>query len=197
MVQSRIQHLTYQILAEALDWPQRTSVRDSIAAAAPYLREDLNGEAVLTIGGPTYEHARGHIDGVVSVGPLECMPNKISEAQFFHVAEEQGLLSLTLSLNGDQIDPEVLDNFAYEVHERHGKRSLRRRETSRSSRPGWVARLTQRSRGMAQEAALGVATAAARPILRRRSNGAKQPDKLQIARDQTPPRPSKPSDQAL
>ena len=63
-----------------------------------------------------------HIDGVVSVGPLECMPNKIAEAQFFHAAEEEGLVSLTLSLNGDPIDPEVLDNFAFEVHQRFKRR---------------------------------------------------------------------------
>ena len=36
-------------------------------AAAPYLREALIGEAVLTIGGPLHEHAAGTIDGVVSV----------------------------------------------------------------------------------------------------------------------------------
>ena len=46
------------------------------------------------------------------------MPNKIAEAQFFHIAEKEGLLSVTLSLNGDPIDPEVLDNFAFEVHQR-------------------------------------------------------------------------------
>jgi hypothetical protein len=46
------------------------------------------------------------------------MPNKIAEAQFCHVAEVEGLLSLTLSLNGDPVDPETLDNFAFEVHQR-------------------------------------------------------------------------------
>ena len=51
------------------------------------------------------------------------MPNKIAEAQFFHVAEQEGLLSLTLSLNGDPVDPEVLDNFAFEVHERFRRRA--------------------------------------------------------------------------
>jgi hypothetical protein len=50
------------------------------------------------------------------------MPNKIAEAQFCHVAEKEGLLSLSLSLNGDPIDPEVLDNFAFEVHQRFKRR---------------------------------------------------------------------------
>ena len=49
------------------------------------------------------------------------MPNKIAEAQFFHVAEQEGLLTLTLALNGEPVDPEVLDNFAFEVRARHGQ----------------------------------------------------------------------------
>jgi len=73
---------------------------------------------VLTLGGPLHEWHEGLIDGVVSVGPLECMPNKIAEAQFFHAAEHEGLASLTLPVNGDPIDPAVLDSFAFEVHER-------------------------------------------------------------------------------
>jgi hypothetical protein len=46
------------------------------------------------------------------------MPNKIAEAQLFHVAEREGLLALTLPVNGDSLDDEVLDNFAFEVHAR-------------------------------------------------------------------------------
>jgi hypothetical protein len=55
---------------------------------------------------------------VVSVGPHECMPNKIAETQFFHAAEREGLLSLTVPVHGDPIDGEVLDNFAFEVKAR-------------------------------------------------------------------------------
>ena len=118
MVQARMQNMTYGVVAEILGWPPRTSVKDSLTASSTYVRDDLRGEVVLTVGGPVHEWRQGRIDGVVSVGPLECMPNKISEAQFFHVAEQEGLPSLTLGLNGDPVDPEVLDNFAFEVHER-------------------------------------------------------------------------------
>ena len=55
---------------------------------------------------------------MASAGPLECMPNKLVEAQLVHAGEKEGLVSLTLSLNGDPIDPEVLDEFAYEVKEK-------------------------------------------------------------------------------
>ena len=118
---ARIQHLAHGAIAAKLDWPPHTPVRDVLAAAKPYMRQDLEGEAVLTIGSPVHEWQSGHIDAVLSVGPLECMPNKIAEAQFFHVAEQEGLLTLTLALNGEPVDPEVLDNFAFEVRARHGQ----------------------------------------------------------------------------
>jgi len=121
-LQSRIQESTYRIVAKALNWPKRTTVEQTLHAAEPYMRPALTGEAVLTLGGPIHEWREGHIDGVVSVGPLECMPNKISEAQFFHVAEREGLPSMTLALNGDPMDAEVVDNFAFEVHTRYRDR---------------------------------------------------------------------------
>ena len=121
-VQNHVQRRCYNIAAREMGWGKRTSVKESVAAASRYISPDLHGEAVLTLGGPLHEWREGHIDGVVSVGPLECMPNKIDEAQFFHVAEEEGLPSLTLSLNGDPQDTEVLDNFAYEVHSQADRR---------------------------------------------------------------------------
>jgi hypothetical protein len=73
---------------------------------------------------------------VVSVGPLECMPNKIAEAQLFHVAEREGLLALTLPVNGDSLDAEVIDNFAFEVHKRfRQKATILRRHAGGGSDP--------------------------------------------------------------
>jgi predicted nucleotide-binding protein (sugar kinase/HSP70/actin superfamily) len=142
-VQTRMQEQAYTTVARVLGWPKRTKVADSLKAAAPYIRPELNGEAVLTLGGPLHEHHEGLIDGVLSVGPLECMPAKIAEAQFFHAAEREGVLSVTLSLNGDPIDPERIDAFVYEVRERFRRRteSLESRTTavlapeSRAPRP--------------------------------------------------------------
>ncbi len=121
-LQASIQHQLYFAMARIMGWHKRTTVQDSLLAAKPYIREQLSGEAVLTLGGPLHEWREGIIDGVVSVGPLECMPNKIAESQFFHVAEKEGLRSLTLHLNGDPVDPEVLDNFAYEIHAQYARK---------------------------------------------------------------------------
>ncbi|MCK9521938.1 MAG: acyl-CoA dehydratase activase-related protein [Proteobacteria bacterium] len=121
-IQANIQHQLYYSMANVLGWNTRTTVQDALAAAQPYIREQLSGEAVLTIGGPLHEWRNRHIDGVVSVAPLECMPSKIAENQFVHIAETEGLHSVTLYLNGDPVDPEILDNFAYEVKTQFEKR---------------------------------------------------------------------------
>lgn len=129
-VLARILEKTYAVTGEIMGWPERISVKKTLEAAKPYVREDLAGEAVLTVGGPVHEWHEGLIAGVVSVGPLECMPNKIAEAQFFHVAEREGLPSLTIPVNGDPVDPAVLDGFAFEVHE-----SARRRREGLAPEP--------------------------------------------------------------
>jgi predicted CoA-substrate-specific enzyme activase len=124
-VQDRIRHTMCATVDDALGWPERHAANDLLAAARPYLSDELHGEAVLTLGGPLLAWRHGQIDGVVSVGPHECMPNKIAESQFFHLAENEGLPSLTLPLNGDPADPEILDNFAFEVHARFRARGQR------------------------------------------------------------------------
>lgn len=123
LMQHRVQRVFHDAVGRVLGWPERMATRDCLEAAFPYLRSALEGEAVLTLGGPIHAWRAGQIDAVVSAGPLECMPNKIAEAQFFHVAEREGLLSLTLSLNGEPVAPDVLDNFAFEVQERFRRRA--------------------------------------------------------------------------
>jgi predicted CoA-substrate-specific enzyme activase len=158
-VQTHIQDKLYRAMGDPLRWAPRTTVHDSLGAASDYLREQLTGEAVLTLGGPTHEHREGHIQGVVSVGPLECMPNKISETQFFHVAEREGLLSLTLPLNGEPFDIEVLEGFIYEVKERHrrlARRGALPRAHGATARPGASSRgATLAARAQRISAALG------------------------------------------
>jgi predicted nucleotide-binding protein (sugar kinase/HSP70/actin superfamily) len=151
----------YDEMVEALGWGPRTTVDEAIAAAEPYVHKELMGEAVLTLGGPTHEHEHEHIDGVVSVGPHECMPNKVAESQFAHVGEERGLISLTLPLNGDPTDPEVIDRFAFEVKERHARKRAasdgKRHAPSRV--PSSVGRLVQNLQSRALIEALRVCKA--------------------------------------
>jgi predicted nucleotide-binding protein (sugar kinase/HSP70/actin superfamily) len=83
------------------------------------------------MGGALHKWRQGAIDGVVSVGPLECMPNKIAEAQLSPVAEQEGLPSLTLFVNGDPVDAASTDRFVCEVRTRFGHREHRRASARR------------------------------------------------------------------
>ena len=118
LVQRRIENAAFSAMAAHLGWPPLPTPGEALAAAEPYVDAELYGEAVLTVGTPLHEYRHGHIDAVLSVGPLECMPTKIAEAQWHHVAEREGVLSLTLGFNGDPVSSAALDNFAFEVKER-------------------------------------------------------------------------------
>jgi predicted nucleotide-binding protein (sugar kinase/HSP70/actin superfamily) len=117
-VRRRIETALSAAAGRAMGWHRPPTTAATLAHAGDYLRPALEGETVLTIGAAVEAWRRHEVDAVLSVGPLECMPNKLAESLFHHVAAREGLLSLTLSLNGDPIDPEVLDAFAFEVHAR-------------------------------------------------------------------------------
>ena len=161
-VQARIQHRAHSIMAAALGWPPLLRAGEAVEAAGDYLRYPLEGEAVLTLGGPLLEWATGHVDGVLSLAPLECMPSKIAEAQFVHAAEREKVLSLTLALNGDPVDPQVLENFVFQVKERFRQRQAEpaRPAEAQPSTPLW-----KRAAAVAKDAA-GTAAAVAKDVRR-------------------------------
>jgi len=121
-VRQRIEAAAHGAMARHFDWPPPPTTAEALFAARPYVSARLLGEAVLAVGAPLHEWRHGQIDAVVCVGPLECMPAKIAEAQYHHLAEREGVLSLTLNFNGDPVNPTALDNFAFEVKFRHNKR---------------------------------------------------------------------------
>ena len=118
LVRRRIERAAFSAMVPHLGWSPLPAVGEALAAAEPFVHAALEGEAVLTVGAPLHEFRHGRIDAVVIVGPLECMPTKIAEAQWHHVAEREGVLNLTLAFNGDPVSAVVLDNFAFEVRER-------------------------------------------------------------------------------
>jgi predicted CoA-substrate-specific enzyme activase len=117
-LRDRILDRCHAAAAGPLGLPPPPPIDEAVAAAGDYLDHHVEVETLLTIGVPVLAWRRRQIDAVVSVGPLECMPNKLAEAQLHHAAEREGLLSLTLNLNGDPLDEAALDGFAFEVHRR-------------------------------------------------------------------------------
>ncbi len=118
-LKERIREVEWHAMAEFLPVPRPVPVPEIETAAADYIEGDVGGETVLTLGRPLMDWRRHTIEAVVNVGPLECMPTRIAESQFFHAAEREGLPALTLTFNGDPMTEDALDNFAFEVHARH------------------------------------------------------------------------------
>ncbi|HSM92359.1 MAG TPA: BadF/BadG/BcrA/BcrD ATPase family protein [Anaeromyxobacteraceae bacterium] len=121
-IRDRILAACHAAVDGPMGWAGPPRIAESVRAGSGYLRDALRGEAILTLGTALHAWRRGEIDAVVAAGPLECMPNKLAAAQLHHAAEEEGLLSLTLDLNGEPPDPQLLDAFAFEVHARHRER---------------------------------------------------------------------------
>ncbi len=132
-VRRRLEVVVSAAACERMGWRLPPRTKDILGAARPWVRDALEGETVLTVGSAVHAWRAQEVDAVVSVGPLECMPNKLAESQLVHVGEREDLLSLTLSLNGDPIDPEPLDGFAIEVHAR---RRARKRARQQPTAPG-------------------------------------------------------------
>jgi predicted nucleotide-binding protein (sugar kinase/HSP70/actin superfamily) len=124
LVQKTTYRVLYRVCQEALDWPVREKITEVVEASKPYVNKELEGEAALTLGGPILAYQRGHVQGVVSVGPHECMPSKIAEAQYAKAARDCGIPYLCIPLNGDPIDSEILDRFAYDIRQQHKHRRL-------------------------------------------------------------------------
>jgi predicted nucleotide-binding protein (sugar kinase/HSP70/actin superfamily) len=105
----------YRAAGRELGWHKPHAVDKVIKASVPYLDPELIGEAVLSLGSPAESFRLGEINGVVAVGPHECMPNKIVESQLLFMQEKTGGHTLTISVSGEPINPDILDRFAFEV----------------------------------------------------------------------------------
>ncbi len=122
LIQRVTSRVLYDICRRALGWGERTSIEQVLASGERWVSPALTGEAVLTVGGPVHEFEHGAVDGVVIVGPHECMPCKVSEARFARLAEEMDLPYLATYVSGEGLDLEALDRFTFDLQERKGGR---------------------------------------------------------------------------
>jgi predicted CoA-substrate-specific enzyme activase len=122
-VERRIRCVIRSAMGSHLDWHEAPHMPDIIEASKPYVLGDLGGDAVLALGRSLCDWVRKEIDAVVNVGPMECMPTRFVESQLCHIAEREGLPSLTLSYNGDPLTLTALENFVFDLHSRPPRRN--------------------------------------------------------------------------
>jgi activator of 2-hydroxyglutaryl-CoA dehydratase/predicted nucleotide-binding protein (sugar kinase/HSP70/actin superfamily) len=114
-VTSKVVDRLHEAIRGPLGWERRPRTKDLLAWAEPYLRRQVATEAVLSLGAIIHGQERGRIAGAIIVGPLECMAARVTETQLSRITERLAMPSLSLVYNGEPLDPEQLDNFAWEV----------------------------------------------------------------------------------
>ena len=68
------------------------NIKSIIKTAAPYVKKQLSGETVLTVGGIIQEVA-SHTCGAIAIGPFGCMPNRVAEAILNDTMNKQSKLA--------------------------------------------------------------------------------------------------------
>jgi len=67
-------------------------VEDVIDNASPFIRKELEGEAILTAGSALHEII-DNVCGVISLGPFGCMPSRVAES----------ILNVEMNLDGKKL----------------------------------------------------------------------------------------------
>ncbi len=88
-------------------------------SAAPFISEQLMGEAVLTIGSAISEVATD-VCGVIALGPFGCMPNRLSEAVLSETMTRE--VKLKNSVSGNKLEKilETMDDLPFLAIESDG-----------------------------------------------------------------------------
>lgn len=86
-----------------LDGTPHVSASQVMKASAPYMAENIGGEAVLSIGAPIALLEHGGIDGAVNVYPFNCLPGTIVSAISRRIKRDKpGLPWLNLAFDGQE-----------------------------------------------------------------------------------------------
>ncbi|MDD4802912.1 MAG: CoA protein activase [Syntrophomonas sp.] len=77
----------------------KKSIRpDIIACARPYLNYEVGGHGLETVGN-TVRFAHMHLDGIVQIGPLTCMPEIVAQSIIPQISAQEGVPCMTLWLD--------------------------------------------------------------------------------------------------
>ncbi len=83
------------------------NLKKIMSSAAPFISEQLMGEAILTIGSAISEVAT-EVCGVIALGPFGCMPNRLSEAILSETMTRE--VKLRSSVSGNKLE-KILDTM--------------------------------------------------------------------------------------
>ena len=106
---------------ELFDGREEPGAGEILAAAAPYMPENIGGEAILCIGAPVALSKRGAIEGAVNVLPFTCLPGTVVTAVSKRIRRDCPELPwLNLAFDGqtDTDNDSRLEAFMFQVRQR-------------------------------------------------------------------------------
>ncbi len=124
MVQRRIELSLCRPLEGRFGRLAEAPIKDTIAAAGPYIHPSFEGEAILSVG-KMIEYYHHGVGGVVNVMPFGCMPSTVVSTQTARISAQcGGMPVLNLSFDG-QDDPVLRTRLEAFVDQVRRKRTVR------------------------------------------------------------------------
>jgi predicted CoA-substrate-specific enzyme activase len=127
---SRVKRAVEKPFDKLLSQTPHATAEQILRASAPYMTENIGGEAVLCIGTPIALLEHGGIDGAVNVYPFSCLPGTVVTAVSRRIRREKpGLPWLNLAFDGQE-DTDNSSRFEAFMHQ---VRRLHRGKTGESA----------------------------------------------------------------
>jgi len=120
-VQNRIEHRYASIFEGFLKTIHEPTIKETLKAARPYLRESFRGEAVLSMG-KSVDFTRHGVSGVLNAMPFNCMPGTIVAALLKKFSEDHDSFPyLSMSYDGHEQANAMtrLETFVHQAKQRH------------------------------------------------------------------------------
>ena len=115
----------------------RNDVAAIFRAASPHISTVIHGEAIPSVGKAVAAEREGY-DGIILIGPFNCLPFRISEAILKPLGLEGGMPILSYESDGFPVAPSFLrqvDAHVQQILTRHARRSPGRIERARPQGP--------------------------------------------------------------
>jgi predicted nucleotide-binding protein (sugar kinase/HSP70/actin superfamily) len=114
-LKGRIRTISNNILYSEAGIPKFPSLNHEIKEINPYIGFESIGEAILSIGGSVLDKKKENIAAILNIGPTECLQCKISESMIGRIQKKNNVIFKSLEVNGDPMDPVLIDDFIYDV----------------------------------------------------------------------------------
>lgn len=117
MLISRVKRAVEKPFDGLLAGTPHATAEQILKASAPYMTENIGGEAVLSIGTPVALLEHGGIDGAVNVYPFSCLPGTVVSAVSRRIKRDKpGLPWLNLAFDGQE-DTDNTSRFEAFMHQ--------------------------------------------------------------------------------